>query len=376
MIRTTTEWVASPARGGTWSWRTSATRAWLVARRFIAESLEDPTIVNGLTVIHAEFSQVAGSPQSRLYAALAMQIGPGYDWGQRTPRWAGITSRVIDIGGTRVHYLRAAAEVNGPTHLLVHPMSTGAWSWMDVIGPLSGKGLVIAPDLPGSGRSRPLRRGPADTLAGAQFLDDFTMALGIERMVVHGHSMGGLVGGLFAGRVPDRVERLVLTSAPLPGLPDPPRFPGAWRVGLRVARPVADVVVGAGLRLKADAWRRRVADRDPRLGTEVSRMSPELLSLAAEEVGRLVLPWRVEGAVDAAISVLRALTVDEARTREALDSIMAPTLLLWGADDRVIPQRLIDDVEAAHPCWSSRTIDGVGHLLPWESPELYVELAG
>jgi pimeloyl-ACP methyl ester carboxylesterase len=148
-----------------------------------------------------------------------MQIGPGYDWGRRTPRWAGITSRVVDIGGTRVHYLRAGTEVNGQTHLLVHPMGTGAWSWMDVIGPLSGKGLVIAPDLPGSGRSRPVRRGPGAGVAGAQFLDDFTMALGIERMVVHGHSMGGLVGGLFAGRVPDRVERLVLTSAPLPGLP-------------------------------------------------------------------------------------------------------------------------------------------------------------
>ena len=105
-------------------------------------------------------------------------------------------------------------------------------------------------------------------------------------------------------------------------------------------------------------------------------MSPELLSLAAEEIGRLVLSWRVEGAVDAALSVLRALTVDEASTREALDSIIAPTLLLWGADDRVIPRRLIDEVEAAHPSWSSRTIDGIGHLLPWESPELYVELAG
>jgi pimeloyl-ACP methyl ester carboxylesterase len=240
-----------------------------------------------------------------------MRIGPGYDWGQRTPRWAGITSRVVDIGGTRVHYLRAGAEVNAPVHLLIHPMGTGAWAWMDVIGPLSATGLVIAPDLPGSGRSRPLRRGRADVFADAQFMDDFTKALGIERVVVHGHSMGGLVGGVFAGRVPDRVERLVLTSAPLPGLPDPPRFPGAWRVGLRAGRPVADVLAGAGLRLKADAWRRRAVDRDPRLGAEVSRMSPELLSLAAEEIGRLRLSWRVEGAVDAAIAVLRALTVDD-----------------------------------------------------------------
>jgi len=305
------------------------------------------------------------------------RIGPGYDWGQRSPRWAGVTSEVVVIGGARVHYLQAGVEGNGPTHLLIHPMGTGAWSWMDVTGPLSARGLVIAPDLPGSGRSRPLRRSAGGTFASAQFLDDFTAALGIERVVVHGHSMGGLVGGLFACGVPDRVERLVLTSAPLPGLPDPPRFPAAWRVGLGVARPVADILVGAGVRLKADAWRRWVEERDTsRLGSEVSRFSPELLSLAAEEVGRLVLPWRVQGAVDAAISVVQALTVDEARTRERLAEIKAPTLLLWGADDRVIPQRLIRQVEAAHPSWSSRTIDGVGHLLPWESPELYVELAG
>lgn len=305
-----------------------------------------------------------------------MRIGPGYDWGQRAPRWAGITSHVVDIGGTRVHYMRAGAEGNGQTHLLVHPMGTGAWSWMDVIGPLSGKGLVITPDLPGSGRSRPLHRGGGDAFADARFLDDFTVALGVGRVVVHGHSLGGLIGGLFAGRVPDRVERLVLTSAPLPGFPDPPRFPAAWRVGLDVGRPVADVLVGAGIRLKADAWRRSVDDRDPRLGMEVSRFSPELLSLAAEEIGRMKLPWRVEGAVDAALSAVRALTVDEDRTRAGLDAIRAPTLLLWGADDRVIPRRLIGEVEAAHPSWNSRTIDGVGHLLPWESPELYVELAG
>jgi pimeloyl-ACP methyl ester carboxylesterase len=144
-----------------------------------------------------------------------------------------------------------------------------------------------------------------------------------------------------------------------------------------MARPVGDILIGAGLRLKADAWRRLLAQGDSsKLGAEVSRFSPELLSLAAEEVGRLVLPWRVQGAVDAAIAILRALTVDEARTRRALDSIVAPTLLLWGADDRVIPHRLIDEVRAAHPTWISRTIDGIGHLLPWEAPELYVDLAG
>jgi pimeloyl-ACP methyl ester carboxylesterase len=283
----------------------------------------------------------------------------------------------VDVAGTRVHYLRAGTADNRPTHLLIHPMGSGAWSWMDVIGPLSATGLVIAPDLPGSGRSRPIRRGTGETFAGAQFIDQFTAALGLERVTAHGHSSGGLAAGLFAGGSPDRVERLVLTSSPLPGLPDPPRFPGAWRVGLGVARPVADILVGAGMRLKVGAWRRLVEARDSaRLGIDMSRISPELLSLAAEEVDRLRIRWRVEGAVDAAISVLRALTVDEAGTRERLAEIRAPTLLLWGAEDRVIPQRLIDEVEVAHPEWVSRTVANVGHLLPWESPESYVELAG
>jgi pimeloyl-ACP methyl ester carboxylesterase len=306
-----------------------------------------------------------------------MRTGPGYEWGQRSARWAGITSRVVEIGGTRVHYLRAGDGATGRTHLLIHPMGMGGWSWMDVIGPLSTTGLVIAPDLPGSGRSRPIRRAGADIFAAADFVEAFTTVLGIERVVAHGHSMGGLVAGVFAGRAPDRVERVVLTAAPLPGLPDPPPFPAAWRFGLDVARPVADILVGTAMRLKADAWRRAVVDRDSaRLGMDLSRLSPELLDLAAEEVGRLVIPWRVAGAVDAGFSVLRALTVDEARTRDGLAGVRAPTLLLWGADDRVIPQRLIDELEAAHPEWTSRTIDGVGHLLPWESPGLYVELAG
>jgi pimeloyl-ACP methyl ester carboxylesterase len=282
----------------------------------------------------------------------------------------------VDVAGTRVHYLRAGIEGDGPTHLLIHPMGAGAWTWMDVIGPLSARGPVVAPDLPGSGRTRPLRRCRGDAFADASFLDDFTNALGIERVVVHGHSLGGLVGGLFAGRISDRVERLVLTSAPLPGLPDPPRFPTALRLGLDVARPVADVLVGAGIRLKADTLRRWVEEgNSSRLGPELSRMSPELLALAAEEIGRMKLRWRVEGAVDAAFSAFRALTVDEARARAALDSVTAPTLLLWGADDRVIPKRLISEVEAAHPTWRSRTIEGVGHVLPWEAPGSYVEPA-
>jgi pimeloyl-ACP methyl ester carboxylesterase len=318
------------------------------------------------------------------------KIRPGYDWGERCPRWAGVTSEVVDVAGTTVHYLRAGAagpgtSSSGPMHLLVHPMGTGSWSWMDVLPLLSATGsAVLAPDLPGSGRTRPTREGAVGIDADARFLGAFISVLGVERVVLHGHSMGGLVGAVFAGQAPERVERLVLTSAPLPGLPDPVRYPRLLRAVLDGGRPVARILMGAGLRLKADAWRRWAEDPTgpglttalARGGSDPSRISPDLLGLVAEEIGHLTLSWRIDGTVDAFGSVFRALTVDEVEVRRTLDRISAPTRLLWGAADPVIPRRLIDEVELAHPTWASRMVPGVGHLLPWEAPATYVQLAG
>ena len=219
--------------------------------------------------------------------------------------------------------------------------------------------------------------------SSARFLIDLTDALGLERVVVHGHSMGGLVGALFAGLAPSRVARLVLTSPPLPGQPHPPRFPGLWRSALTIAPPVARVAVGAGLRVKAAAWRRwRRNPSDPQLaaalgpGMDVARISPELLTLIADEIDRYRLGWKIDGAVSAAISAVAALTVDEARTRATLGRIRAPTLLLWGTNDRVIPRALIDELVAVHPAWEFRALDGIGHLLPWEAPTAYVDIVG
>jgi pimeloyl-ACP methyl ester carboxylesterase len=261
-------------------------------------------------------------------------------------------------------------------------MGAGSWSWMDVIGPLSAFGPVVAPDLPGSGRSRPSARGAGSAADGARALAGLVQRLDLAPVVVHGHSMGGLVGALFAAHAPEAVERLILTAAPLPGSPDPPDHPRLWDLGLDAARLPARILVGVGVRWKAAAWRRLLADQDgdriaavgARVGIDLSHLSPEMRSLLLEELEHYRLGWRVDGAVNAALSAVRALTVDEARTRAALDGVTAPTLLLWGANDRIIPSALVEDLTAARPDWTSRTIEGVGHLLPWEAPERYVEI--
>lgn len=315
------------------------------------------------------------------------RVGPGYDWGARSEHWAGVTSQVVDIGGVRVHYLRtdaAGAPRDAPPHILVHPMGAGSWSWMDVIPPLAAHGAVIAPDLPGAGRTRPVdpRAGRAEH--GAPFLADLCEALDLERVVLHGHSMGALVSALFAARQPERVARLVLTSPALPGRPDPPRFARGWRLALGLAPRLARIPVQTGLRWKAAQWRHwrddptdpRLTEAMARMGTDVGSISPALMGLIDEEIERYRVPWRIDGAIQAAVSTLAAMTVDEGMVRAELERIEAPTLVLWGDRDRVIPRRLVDGLMELHPNWEFRAVGDIGHLLPLEAPQTYVELVG
>lgn len=312
-------------------------------------------------------------------------VGPGYDWGERADRWSGVLSQLVEIGGNQVHYLSANSTGTagaGRTHLLVHPMGTGSWSWMDVVGPLPASGPVIAPDLPGAGRTRPAEKRAARAEHGPKFLDEFCEALNLEQVVLHGHSLGGLVGALFAARHPQRVSHLVLTSPALPGRPDPPRFPRAWRTALTIAPVIAPIPMRVGMRIKSRAWRRwqddptnpSLAEAVFRRGADVNRISPQLLTLIAEEVDRLRLPWRIDGALQAAVSAVTALTVDESTVRGELDRIQVPTLVLWGERDRALPRSLVEDLRQARPTWTFRDVPGIGHLLPWEAPTTYLDL--
>ena len=294
-------------------------------------------------------------------------------------------SQVANIGGVRVHYLRtdaAGAPRDAPPHLLVHPLGAGSWSWMDVIGPLAAHGAVIAPDLPGAGRTRPVDPSAGRAEHGARFLGQLCETLDLDRVVLHDHSMGALVSALFAARHPERVARLVLTGPALPGLPDPPRFAWAWRLALRLAPRLARIPMRAGIRLKTDMWRRwrddptdaPLTEAMARMGTDASRISPALLSLISEEIERYRVPWRIDGVIQAAVSALAALTVDEGTVRAELERIEAPTMVMWGDQDRMIPRRLVEGLMELHPAWDFRAVEGIGHLLPLEAPQMYVEL--
>jgi len=314
-----------------------------------------------------------------------------YDWGERTHRWAGIRSETLDVGGTSAHVLRAEASPDAPpgapTHLLLHTMTSGASMWLDVINPLTALGPVIAPDLPGAvlGETEaPIPRA-GKAAPSARFVRALTSVLGLDRVVLHGWSMGGLVALLVAADSSAQVSGLVLAGAPLP-VPMTAAERLGWRTlgraGLVAGTALARVAVRIGGSRVATMKSRytdpdRLSDRIKAAGGDPSRCSPEFFALLSEQLKQLsARPRRMDASVLAFASVLDAILVDQGPTVAVIERVEAPTLVLWGDQDPFVEQPTIDRLAELRPDWQLEEISGVGHLLPVEVPDYYVRAVG
>lgn len=109
--------------------------------------------------------------------------------------------------------LQAVREAgSGEAIVLLHGIGSGAASWLQVALGLSERARVIAWDAPGYGQSTPLPRAVPGARDYAGRLLQTLDALGIERCVLVGHSLGALTAAAFAQAHPQRVNRLVLLS--------------------------------------------------------------------------------------------------------------------------------------------------------------------
>ena len=115
--------------------------------------------------------------------------------------------RAIETAGIRLAY-RVWGSAGAPPLVLLHGLGDGAGDWDGVAPAFARHWRVYAPDLRGHGRSGRPADYSVELMEGdvLGFLD----ALGLDRVDLIGHSMGGLVGYLLAGDHPGRVGRLIL----------------------------------------------------------------------------------------------------------------------------------------------------------------------
>ena len=175
-----------------------------------------------------------------------------------------VDHRLVDVSGIRLAY-QVSGPQDAPPLVLVHALGEDSTNWEQVVPAFAHSRRVYALDLRGHGRSDwpgdySLELMRADVL---QFLD----ALGLGRVDLIGHSMGGIVAYLLAQDHPQRVSRLVLEEVPVPR----PREPST------PTRPDGDLTFDWEMVL---AVRRQIDQPDPRWLERLSQVTAETLVVA------------------------------------------------------------------------------------------------
>jgi len=281
-----------------------------------------------------------------LLGALALYDRPPVPPGAWLPA-AALEARWATVDGHRLRYVRTG---QGPAVVLVHGFGSSLYTWKGVIPALAARHEVVALDLPGFGES--------DQPPGLSF-EDFPRAvlglmdaLGIEKASLVGNSMGGATVAVLAAGRQERVSALVLVDSAGFNL-GPSERPGMVSFAMSSAGGILARLPGK--RLVVDASLRQVF-HDPALVT------PERLSeyLAAA---------RRPGTFPAIRSLGVSLAGREAEVARALPRIVAPTLVLWGGDDRWIPPAHADRFVAAIPGARKVVIPACGHVPQEEKPD-------
>ena len=304
---------------------------------------------------------------------------PISDLGARSPAWASLHSSFVDVRGTQVHTIRGGLrpEDGGADvpHLFIHGLGGGATNWLEVMGALGGDREVITMDMPGFGRTVPPRFSAARVRANARFIPAFMDTLGIERAIVHGNSMGGMLTALLASIAPERIERAIMVDPALPtAKSDLTHLPGP------VARRFAPFVVpGVGSTALRAVWARTDVDTLVKEGldmtvADVSRITPAMLAVMREnlQIGKRN-SWRVESLAYATESLVAAL-LGGREVAEGVRAMSGDTLVIWGDEDALVGRPVIDHLVGMRPDWATAVLPGCGHTPMIEEPARYLAI--
>jgi len=264
--------------------------------------------------------------------------------------YAGPPSQFVEAAGMRLH-VRDTGPRDAPALLLLHGFGGSLHTWDALAAQLDGEYRVIRLDLPGFGLTGPDPGRDYSDARSHAVLMALMDRLGVARVVVAGHSMGGRIAWTLAALHPERVERLVLMA------PDGFASPG-FAYGTAPKVPVL-------LRLLPYVM--------PTFLLRAS-LAPAYFNQAmvTDALVRLYRDMLLAPGVRGAIldRTAQSVLVDPV---PLLRRIAAPVLLLWGREDRMIPVGNADDYLAALPDARLVTFPDVGHVLHEEAADKTAE---
>ena len=260
-------------------------------------------------------------------------------------RWAPPPSQFVDIDGLRLH-LRDTGPRDAPPIILIHGFASSLHAWQDWAPALEAGHRMIRFDLPGFGLTGAEPTGDYSDPRAHRLIIALMDRLGLPRADVIGSSMGGRIAWSFAAAHPERVRRLVLMA------PD-----GFASLGREYGRTSA-----VPLLLRALPY--TLPDFLLRPSIRPAYAQPDRI---AEPTFARYRAMMLAPGVRQAILDRTATQVLE-RPEPLLARITAPTLLLWGSEDAMIPAPHARDYLRAIPDARLLLLPGVGHVPMEEAP--------
>ncbi len=277
--------------------------------------------------------------------------------------------KIADLGGP-VHYIDFGGE--GSPLLMVHGLGGNALNWMAVGPGLAKHHHALALDLAGFGQT-PLFKRSAGVGANAELVRGFIDQVFDEPVTLIGNSMGGYISVLVAADYPDKVSGLVLVDPAVPGV--------------HVRRP-EPAMLGVAAALSVPGLAEILLDRRARMLGPEGLVKETLAAVCAN-------PSRVtEDVIEAHVRITReradlgrqnyrallqatrsiGLRMADPRFWVRGRSVKAPTLVIHGELDHVIPLAAARELVQRLPGWTLEVLDGVGHVPMMETPELFLRI--
>ncbi|MGB3320938.1 MAG: alpha/beta hydrolase [Sphingopyxis granuli] len=296
-------------------------------------------------------------PLGLLLALVALFLAlrtPDTDRDAMIARYGGADAQfAVGPAGQRIHY-RDQGKRDAEALVLLHGSNSSLQTWEPLVRRLGDRYRIVTLDLPGHGLTggTPDKDYSADGMIAA--VDVVAARLDLDRFVLGGNSMGGWVAWRYALARPDRIDALLLLDAagmPLRAGEKPPPS----NIGFRLLQ------YPLGRWLAAQITPRSLVERSLRGSVERQDIVTDAM------IDRYWNLLRFPGNREA--TSLRATLDREPAMADRIGAIAAPTLILFGKQDRLINPSAAQTFHERIAGSEIVMLDGVGHLPMEEAPD-------
>jgi pimeloyl-ACP methyl ester carboxylesterase len=271
---------------------------------------------------------------------------PDLERAELEKRYVASSPQMLDVDGLKVHYKETGPQA-APALLLMHGFGSSLQAWDDWSLKLEQKYRVIRLDLPGFGLTGASPANDYSEEKDLAILTHFADKLGLEKFSIIGHSMGGKMAWTLAASQPERVQALVLMA--------PDGFPEAKDIG---TKPYEVPAVTGLIKYFLPKYLVRKS---------IEPAFAEADALSDARVNRYYDMLRAPGVRAAILERSNQTIYTDPVPR--LKAIKAPTLLIWGEQDHMIPSTNAKSYASVLSNSTTVLVPKLGHLLQEEQPE-------